>query len=368
MLEISIRLKREAAPREIAASPQLQRHLQQRRAVLAAHPQVAALGRPDRRGLLAAVLILAMQWALCWWVARTNIAIAFVTAFFVGQILIHAAGALLHETAHRLVFRDRAAKLGFDLLLEAIMTTFSIQLTYQHEHVSLHHPFLGNYERDYEHEDNCRFTARRAFRHDHPAVEKLLVAAQLVVHILPLGFLVSDRIFLPIYERATGRATRDTQRRLGGTKPGIAERLLFMAVSAAVLIFLLVAFGWLAVLYQLWSVSLFRGKFGVTNLGQSLSEHAGDDDVNPTRSNYGWLNWLLFNTGYHHEHHVFPNVAWSRLPAMKALAPEIFDQGDPHSYFRRWWDHVRADFSPARRNAQQNEFDSARCARRRRAA
>jgi sphingolipid delta-4 desaturase len=306
-----------------------------------------------------------MQWSLCWWVAQTNILIAFLTAFFVGQILIHAAGALLHETAHRLVFRGRTAKLGFDLLLEAIMTTFSIQLTYQHEHVSLHHPFLGNYERDYEHEDNCRFTARLAFRHDHPSVEKLLVAAQLLIHILPLGFLVSDRIFLPIYEHATGRATRDTQRRLGGTQSTAMERLLFMAVSGAVLVLLLFAFGWLAVLYQLWSVSLFRGKFGITNLGQSLSEHAGDDELNPTRSNYGWLNWILFNTGYHHEHHVFPNVAWSRLPALRALAPEIFNQGDPHSYFRRWWDHVRADFGPTRRNPQQSEFNSARCGRQR---
>jgi sphingolipid 4-desaturase/C4-monooxygenase len=361
MPEISIRLGQGTAPRENVPSPQLRRHIQQRRAILAAHPHAAALAGADRRGAVAAALLLVVHWTVCWWVAQTDVVVVFLVAFLFGQVLIHSAGALLHETAHRLVFRDRRAKLCFDLLLETIMTTFSLQLTYQHEHVSLHHPFLGNYERDYEHEDNCRVLARRAFRHDHPLVEKFMVAGQLLVHLLPLGFFISDRIFLPIYESATGRATRDPRRHLGSTEPSTAERALFVAVSAATLIFLLFAFGWLAALYQIWSISLFRGKAGVTNLGQSLSEHPGDDEVNPTRSRYGWINWILFNTGYHHEHHVFPNVAWSRLPKLTAIAPEIFDRADPLSYFRRWWDHVRSGFSPPRRNPFQDGRDPERC-------
>src|SRR5262249_6169873 len=39
-------------------------------------------------------------------------------------------------------------------------------------------------------------------------------------------------------------------------------------------------------------------------------EHAGD-----TTSHYGALyNALLFNDGYHVEHHAYPGVEWSRLP------------------------------------------------------
>jgi sphingolipid 4-desaturase/C4-monooxygenase len=344
-------------------SPQSRRHIQMRKALLDAHPQAGTLSGPDHRGAYAGLAILALHWTICWWVAQTSILVAFLTAFLLGQVVIHAAGALLHETAHRLVFRERRAKLGFDLLLEVIMTSFSLQLTYQHEHVSLHHPYMGDYERDYEHEDNCRLLARRRFRHDHPWIEKLLVGGQLIVHLLPLGFLVSDRIFLPLYERATGRAVRDTRRQTRSTAPPRAERRLFIAVSLATLLFLFFAFGWLAVLYQAWSLSIFRGKAGVTNLGQSLSEHPGDDETNPTRSNYTWLNWLLFNTGYHNEHHTCPTVAWTRLPRLKALAPEMFHQADSQSYFERWGRHVWADFSPSRRNAQQAEPDPARCRR-----
>jgi sphingolipid delta-4 desaturase len=193
-------------------------------------------------------------------------------------------------------------------------------------------------------------------------LEKLMVAGQLLVALLPLGFLVSDRIFLPIYRRATGRAVRDPQRRMASTQPATGERILFMAVSAAALVFLWLAFGWLAVLYQVWSLSIFRGKAGITNLGQSLAEHPGDDVESPTRSQYGWLNWILFNTGYHHEHHTYPQVPWTRLRRLKALAPEIFNQQEKRSYFRCWWDHVRADFSPSRRNEFQERREPPRCA------
>ncbi len=347
--------------RESSPSPQSRRHIQLRRQLLLAHPEAAALAGADHRGVYGAVIILAAHWTVCWWVAGTGVLTVFLTAFFVGQVMIHSAGALLHETAHRLVFRGRRAKLAFDLLLEVILISFSLQLTYQHEHVSLHHPFLGDYERDYEHEDNCRYRARRQFRVAHPVLEKLMVASQLVVSLLPLGFLVSDRIFLPIYRHATGRAVKDTQRHMAPTQPTAGERAFFIGVSAAALAFLWLAFGWLAVLYQVWSLSIFRGKAGVTNLGQSLAEHPGDDVENPTRSQYGWLNWILFNTGYHHEHHTYPQVAWTRLPRLTALAPEIFSQEEPRSYFRCWWDHVRADFSPSRRNPFQDGPDRARC-------
>ena len=40
---------------------------------------------------------------------------------------------------------------------------------------------------------------------------------------------------------------------------------------------------------------------------------------------YGWLNIFCWNVGYHNEHHDFPFVAWSKLPALKRMAPEFYD-------------------------------------------
>jgi sphingolipid delta-4 desaturase len=281
------------------------------------------------------------------------VATVFLVSFFLGQVVIHAAGGLLHETAHRLVFRSSAAKLGFDLGLELILASFGKQLTYQHEHLTSHHPYMGDYDRDYEHEDICAYRARQELIVHRPMLQRTLTVLTLVVHALPFGFLIGDVVFPKIYRAFTGIEVKDRQRRIGATKPPRWQVALFVAVSALVNLFLFLAFGFWGWLYHNWSLSLFLGKMGISNLGQSLSEHDGDDEVNPTRSTYGWINWVLFNTGYHNEHHTFPNVAWSRLPTLRRLAPEAFHHTAEKSYLGYWWEHVSSDFGPSRRNALQ---------------
>lgn len=343
-------------------SAQAQSHVTLRRQLVRAQPQLLALAGPDYRGVFAALAILTVHWTAVWAVAQTNLLVAFLAAFFFGQVTLHSAGSLIHETAHRLVFRERGKKLAFDLLLEVITTSFGRQLTYQHEHMSSHHPYLGDYERDYEHEDICRFLARRHLSQQHSYAHPLLTVAQISLDLLPFGFLISGEIIPRVYGRLTGRAPKDTRRDIGASKPAAWEFVLFAGVSTVVNIFLFVSFGFLGVLYHIWSLSLFLGKCGVTNLGQSLSEHPGDDNVHPTHSTYWWGNLILFNTGYHHEHHTFPDVAWSNLPKLKAMAPEAFSLESGRSYFRCWWDHTRAGFDlPSRRNPYQRENHDGRC-------
>ncbi len=350
------------APHARGISAHALRHNEMRRQVVKAHPEVVALAGPEWRSALAAAGLLAIQWTVAWAVSATNVWAVFLAAFCIGQFVIHAAGALVHESAHKLVFRELRAKLAFDLLIEAVFTSFSRQLTYQHNHITSHHPHLGDYEGDYEHEDICRFFARRKFHAEHPGVQRASTVLFMVLHFLPLGFLVEFMLLPRIYARHYGLSPRDVWRDTGATKPSKADRLIFIGMSLAVWAGLLLLLGPWALLYQVWSLSLFSGRAGITAVGQFLSEHPGDDKDAPTRSTYWWGNLFLFNIGYHVEHHTFPNVAWSRLPKLRAAAPEVFNAANSRSYFRFWWDHIRADFDIAiRRSDLQSRDQTARC-------
>jgi sphingolipid delta-4 desaturase len=65
--------------------------------------------------------------------------------------------------------------------------------------------------------------------------------------------------------------------------------------------------------------------------GHFLAEHyVGEEGVDggahpETFSYYGPLNIIAYNVGYHNEHHDFTTVPWTRLPKLRALAPEFYE-------------------------------------------
>lgn len=342
-------------------SPQSRRHNDMRRDALKSHPELAELSGSDPRTALALPFLLTVQWGIAWLVSDTNFWIVGLTAFFVGQFVYHSAASLIHETCHRLVFRGAKAKLGFDLALEFILTSYGKQLIYQHQHITSHHPYVGDYDRDYEHEDICALQARQHVRRTHPVLQRGLTILTLILHLLPLGFMLGDLILPRLYAWASGKPQKDPVQRYTGSYPTSAEMRPFIAVSILSNLALLAVFGPWALLYHIWSLSIFLGKFGISNLGQSLSEHPGMDMENPTRSTYGWINIPFFNTGYHNEHHSFPNVPWTRLPDLHKGAPEVFHAKAEKSYLGSWWDHVKGDFTPSRDLELHLRDQSARC-------
>ncbi|KAH8102274.1 dihydroceramide delta(4)-desaturase [Cristinia sonorae] len=93
--------------------------------------------------------------------------------------------------------------------------------------------------------------------------------------------------------------------------------------------FLVNTFGIRPLIYLIAS-SFFAGSLHPL-AGHFIAEHYVWDGLEQeTYSYYGPLNILAYNVGYHNEHHDFPSVPWTRLPALRALAPEFYDNIPSH--------------------------------------
>ncbi|KAJ1918932.1 sphingolipid delta-4 desaturase [Mycoemilia scoparia] len=65
-----------------------------------------------------------------------------------------------------------------------------------------------------------------------------------------------------------------------------------------------------------------------------IQEHYTFKDGQETYSYYGTGNKFWLNIGYHNEHHDFVKVPWSKLPEVKRIAPEYYDN---LIYHTSWW-------------------------------
>jgi len=285
---------------EFAQSQEAEPHRIRRRQILAAHPEVRALAghAPGTALVILALVILQLALAIglrhaAWW-------ILIPCAYLVGAVANNGLFVLIHECTHNLVWKGTRANRLLALLAN-VGIIFPAAMSFRKYHL-LHHKYQGDraYDGDLPGPAELRFVGNSPFR---KAIWMLL-------------FLVVEAV-RPMQLKTVKLLDAWT----------VLNALLMVAVAAAVVVFA----GWAALSYML--VSAFFG-VGLHPVGARwIQEHFIMRPGQETYSYYGPWNRLAFNVGYHNEHHDLMTIPWTRLPRLKSLAPEMYD----NLYSHRSW-------------------------------
>jgi sphingolipid 4-desaturase/C4-monooxygenase len=283
-------------------------HRARTKEILARHPEIRDLIGPNPTTFWFTLGIVLAQFGLAWFLADRPWWLVVVVAYCVGAFANHALFVMIHDCTHRLVFRRKVPNMLTELLAN-LPLFFPGSVSFHKYHLK-HHAFQGVYELDADIPSRWEATLV-----GHSALGKALWL-----------------LLYPIFQIVRPLRVKE----IHVLDPWSLSNL---AIQIAVNVGLYFVLGPKAVVY--FALSLFFA-IGLHPLGARwIQRHylttTGDQE---TFSYYGPLNLLAFNVGYHNEHHDFPSVPWNKLPRIRAIVPEVYDQ----LYYHTSWTKLLFQF------------------------
>lgn len=273
-------------------------HRARTKQILQAHPEVRNLIGKNPYTIFAILGLVALQIVIAWLVSAESWWMVLIGAYFIGAFADHSLFVMIHECAHKLLFKSPVAN-KFAGMLANMPQLFPSSASFERYHIK-HHSFQGVHELDGDLPN--RWEAR-------------LINNYFIGKVIWL-------LFYPFFQLF----------RLGRLKE-IKAFDKWVAINWAVqIVFITVIayfFGIKAIVYLLLS---FFFSVGLHPLGARwIQEHYLTHEEQETYSYYGVLNSVAFNVGYHNEHHDFPSVPWNKLPQIKKQAPAYYDTLKSHT-------------------------------------
>jgi sphingolipid delta-4 desaturase len=288
-------------------------HLERTKAILKNHPEVRSLfGREPMTALWVLVLV-GVQLLAAWALRAQPVWLLLAASWLGGAFVVHGLWVLIHDSTHNLVFkrpRDNAVL----QIIAGLPVIFPAAIPFRKYHL-LHHRFQGDPDMD---ADLAGLTEARL-----------------------IGNTALGKAFW-LFTFWAWQALRVP--RLKKIKLWDGWYLANILVNVAFVAAVYGGLGWRSLVYLFMS-SVFA--IGLHPVGARwIQEHylttPGEQE---TFSYYGPLNHIAFNVGYHNEHHDLMTVPWSRLPKIKAIAPEMYEPLYSHRSWTRLW--LRFIFDPS---------------------
>jgi sphingolipid delta-4 desaturase len=267
-------------------------HHERIKTIIREHPEIRDLIGRNPKSFLYIVGLLVCQITLAYLLHDQPIWLLLLVAYFIGAFVNHGLFVLIHDASHDLIFKKRIWN-TLCLLLADLANVIPTSVTFRRYHIK-HHSFQGVYDMD---ADLPNRWEARIF--GSTAIGKAIWM-----------------LFFPVFQSLRPPRLKDIK--FGSVWTWFNIMIVF-SFDAIVLIYL----GPTALFYLL--VSLFFS-VGLHPLGARwIQEHYIINYPQETYSYYGLLNKLAFNVGHHNEHHDFPTVPWNRLPDIRKIAPEYYD-------------------------------------------
>jgi len=294
-------------------------HLDRKRAILRDHPEVRQLYGQNPLSILVCVVAVSLQLYYAYHFSHYSWLAVVLGSYIIGAWIAFVGAVVGHDSAHRLVSKSSSVNRLTTILAFLPVFNGPVGTVWMYEHM-WHHNVVVDKSLRYGLQSN-------------PIVKKAILALIFVLILniitvitasalglvmlvtIPLGLLglraskYPKKFSLPPYSRFP-------QSLNGWT-------FLNILICVAFNVSLCYVTGLKGFVYINLS-SIFAN--GLHPLGmRQVQEHYFVKIGQPTYSVYPPLAFLTFNVGHHVEHHDFPNIPWSRLPLLRKIAHEYYD-------------------------------------------
>ncbi|XP_070577658.1 sphingolipid delta(4)-desaturase DES1-like [Ptychodera flava] len=283
-------------------------HATRRKEILAKYPEIKRLMGCDPMLKYIVVAMVLVQLIACYFIKDASWTTLVITAYCFGGVINHSMTLAVHEISHNLAFghskpmRNRILGIFGNLIIGVPQS-----VTFKKYHLD-HHRYQGDCDLDMDIPSKLE---GKLFAHTF---------TKLIWVILQPFFYALRPLFL------------------NPKPPTVLEGINF-AVQLTFNILLVYFWGAKPLVYLIGGSLLAMGLHPVA--GHFISEHYMFKKGFETYSYYGCLNAITFNVGYHMEHHDFPSVPGSRLPMVKKIAAEYYDDIPHHdSWIRVLYDFI----------------------------
>lgn len=325
MTEIKTQTKTSSTPEDdFYWTYQEEPHRSRRHAIIKAHPEVTKLCGPEplTKWVVGGVGLLQFT---CAFLLRNEPFMSWklwLCAYVIGATCCHNIFLAVHEMSHNLVFKKPIWNKVFGVFANLpIGVPYSAGFGPYH---LLHHKFLGDAQYDTDLPTKLEAVVFSTF-----AGKLFFTTFQIFFYALR-PMMVVKMAFTNIH-------------------------FLNIVVQVVADYLLVSTFGWRPLQYLLLSAFLagswhpIAGHFIAEhyimetkqqNIPDRLSTPTNDFAPPETYSYYGPLNILVYNAGYHNEHHDFPYIPWTRLPELNRIASDFYEPLPSHYS----WSKVLVDF------------------------